>query len=59
MEYIQFTPEKFKAFKKLYEKTAANQTFMFEGREVLKEYAKYVIEYLELKFDLKGGKGTR
>jgi hypothetical protein len=50
MDYIEFTPEKLKAFKKLYEGTEAGKTFMFEGKEVLKEYAKYVIEYLEPKF---------
>ena len=51
--YISFTPEKLKEFKKLYEATKPNGIFIFEGREVLKEYAKYVIIYLEGKF--KGG----
>lgn len=54
MDYIQFTPEKLKEFKKLYERTEKGATFVFEGKEVLKEYAKYVIEYLEGKF----GKGA-
>jgi hypothetical protein len=47
---ITFTPEKLKAFKALYETTQPKKTFMFEGREVLKEYAKYVIEHLETQF---------
>lgn len=47
---ITFTQAKLKAFKALYEKTPPRQTFMFEGREILKEYAKYVIEYLETQF---------
>jgi len=47
---INFTPEKLKDFKKLYEATEPGKTFMFEGREVLKDYAKYVIQYLEDQF---------
>ena len=48
-DLISFTPEKLVVFKKLYEATEDGKTFMFEGREVLKEYAKYMIEYLEPK----------
>lgn len=44
---IVFTHEKLKEFKKLFNKTPARGVFMFEGKEVLKEYAGYLIEYLE------------
>ena len=46
-----FTPEKLVEFKKLYEQTNSGETFMFYDREVLKEYAKYIIEYLEPKLN--------
>lgn len=48
---IAFTPEKLKAFKraKAEAESAGRDTFIFEGKEVLCAYAKYVIEYLESK----------
>jgi len=39
--------------KRLYKKAAPGSTFMFKGQEVLKEYAKYLIEYLETRFPKK------
>jgi hypothetical protein len=51
MDFIQFTPAKFKAFKKLYARTKEGETFFFEGKEVLKEFAGYVILYLAPKFN--------
>jgi len=51
---IVFTTENFKKFKQLYAATQKGDVFVFEGREVLHDYAKYVIEYLEPKFR-KGG----
>jgi hypothetical protein len=50
MENITFTPDKFKKFKEIYESTEDGKTFMFEGKEILKSYAKYMIRYLEMKF---------
>ena len=47
---ISFTPEKLQEFRRLYAATPPGGIFIFEDREVLKEYAKYVIEYLEMKF---------
>lgn len=36
--------------KRLYEAAAPGSTFMFKGKEVLKEYAQYLIEYAETQF---------
>jgi hypothetical protein len=47
---ISFTKEKVEEFKKAYASTLDGGTFMFEGKLVLKDYARYVIEYLEGKF---------
>lgn len=50
-EYMEFTPENVKRFKAAYNETkrAHRQSFMFDGCEVLTDYAKYVIEYLNQK----------
>jgi hypothetical protein len=47
MDYIAFTPGKLARFKRAYEACPEGGVFIFEGREVLKAYAKYVIEYVE------------
>ena len=46
-DMITINKEELKDLKALYEKTAPGGIFIFKGREVLKEYAKYMIEYLE------------
>ena len=46
---ITFTPESFLKFKRAYEECPDEGTFIFEGREVLKGYAKYMIQYVESK----------
>lgn len=53
MEYIDFTPQKIKRFKRLYEKALKDQqeSFYFEGKEVLTTYAKYIVEYVEPVFN--------
>ena len=38
-----------KILKSLYEKAVTGEVFEFKGEKVLKEYAKYIIEYLESK----------
>jgi hypothetical protein len=52
MNYIEFTPEKLAALKKAKAEAdkRGQQSFMFEGQELLSSYAKYMIEYLEGKF---------
>lgn len=47
MKYITFSPSSFADFKARYEACEPGGTFLFEGNEVLKEYAKYVIQYVE------------
>jgi hypothetical protein len=47
--YLDMTREDLEELKKLYEKAKPGEVFLFKGREVLREYAKYVIEYLEPK----------
>lgn len=50
-ETVTFTPEKLKEFKRLYllMKEDGKESFFFEEREYVTDYAKYVIEYLETK----------
>lgn len=47
---VSFNKEQLKRFKREFNKAKPNSTFIFEGNEYLKEYAKYVIEYLESRF---------
>ena len=44
---ITINQEELKELKKLYAKTPDGKTFMFKGNEILKEYAKYLIEHLD------------
>ena len=46
---IGVTRKDFEELKELYKNCKAD-SFMFRGREILKQYAKYMIEYLEIKF---------
>lgn len=46
---IVFTPEKLRRFKKAYAE-CTTESFVFEGHEFLKAYARYLIQYLEQKF---------
>lgn len=52
MEYIEFTREKYLKLKREYNKAVAQgkSRFDFEGHPVLVAYAKYLIQYLEMKF---------
>lgn len=43
---ITWTPTKLDKLKKIYNQTKGD-TFEFEGEQLLKAYAKYLIEYLE------------
>lgn len=51
MNTIKFTERSFAEFKRLKAEAEASgkDSFMFEGKEVLCAYAKYVIEYVESK----------
>jgi hypothetical protein len=49
--HITFTKQSLKEFKRLYEGTKPGETFVFQGHEVLHDYAKYVIEYVEGKIN--------
>jgi len=51
--FIKISKEEIDNFKKSYNKCKPGETFFFEGEEILKEYAKYLIEYLESKFEQK------
>ena len=58
IQYINFSGEVAREFKRNYEYAKADDmySFMFDGKEVLTDYAKYVIEYLTNKGLLpKGG----
>jgi hypothetical protein len=44
---LYLSGEDFKELKRLYAKAKPGEVFLFKGQEVLKEYAKYMIEYIE------------
>jgi hypothetical protein len=44
---VRINKETFKELKKLYEETKPGETFIFQGKEILKEYAYLMIEWLE------------
>jgi len=48
METISFDKQKLSDLKKQYDKAVADkkESFIFEGKELLTAYAKYLIEYL-------------
>lgn len=50
---VSFNLEGFKRFKKRYDEACEyhEESFMFEDNEYLTDYAKYVIQYLQPKFD--------
>ena len=47
--------KRIKRFKKVYDKayTSGKETFIFEGRKVFVPYAKFLIEYLEGRVNVK------
>lgn len=44
---IVFDRDKLEKLKRRYKECPEGGTFEFEGKEILKSYAKYLIEYLE------------
>lgn len=57
MNKVSFDKEKLKRFKKVYKKHEkdSNYVFVFEGEKYLVGYAKYLIHYLENKWEYYGG----
>ena len=51
-EVINMTPEKTEELRKAYQNCTGN-TFVFEGRVFLKDYAKYFLEHLDNEFKRK------
>jgi len=49
---MQFTPKKLAELKKAYN-NCTEKTFVFDGQEILKAYAKYMIEFLERQFGMR------
>jgi hypothetical protein len=51
MSVITFTEESFVVFQQSYESAVKNHqsSFFFDGKEFLTDYAKYVIQYVQLK----------
>jgi len=48
-DMVEVTRKDFEELKRLYGEAKAGEVFIFKGREVLKEYAGYMIEYIENK----------
>jgi len=59
-EFIEFDYPKFKRLKARVSEAEryAVESFIFEGREYLTDYARYVCQYLEPKFKIMGKKGV-
>jgi hypothetical protein len=53
MNMIEISSEDLKELKRLYKNTNPGDVFFFKENEILHDYAKYLIEYLELKFSKK------
>lgn len=53
MNTINFTPDKLTKLRKQYLEAIQNgqESFLFEGHEMLVCYAKYLIEYLDMQFN--------
>lgn len=51
-ETVEFTPAKRDALRAAHTRAVSKgrESFVFEGREYLTEYAKYVLEYLDSQF---------
>jgi len=49
MSTITITAEDLKELKRLYDQAKPGEVFIFKGKQVLKEYAKYLIEYAKSK----------
>jgi hypothetical protein len=49
-DVINVNRDDLKELKLLYKKSKPGQIFLFKGKEVLREYAKYMIKYLEGQF---------
>lgn len=52
-EFIEFSQANIPKFKAAYSlaRTKEKKTFIFEGKEFVTDYAKYVIEYIDLQFN--------
>jgi len=53
VDTVNINRDDLKKLKRLYKKAKPGEVFLFKDHEILKEYAKYMIEYLESKFKLK------
>lgn len=45
---IRITEKNLKLFKQMYEKCPAGQCFEWQGQQILKEYARYLIEFVKM-----------
>lgn len=52
-DYVSFTYASFQTFKEVYRRAVEyhDNSFVYEDKEWLTDYAKYVIQYLQPKFD--------
>ena len=50
-KFVSITPENYRPFKAEYNKAVKNNAdeFEFEGNKYLTRYAKYILEYLDMK----------
>lgn len=55
IEVAEISDNHYKEIKNLYEKakSSGDKSFEFNGQELLTEYAKYLLQYYELKINIK------
>lgn len=53
---VEFNQQKLERLKKAYAKAGKGEVFVFEGNKYVKEYAGYMIQYLETVFRKRGGR---
>jgi len=49
-DMVDFNVEKYRELKRLYKLAEGKERFIFEDREILAAYARYLLEYLGTKF---------
>jgi hypothetical protein len=50
MRTISISTDDLKELKRLYKKSNPDEVFLFKGHQILREYAKYMIDHLEKQF---------
>lgn len=58
MDQIPITRKAYRELKALYKANKDKSSIRWEGRDILTNYAKYVLEYMEMELHIKPSKGS-